>query len=248
MSDFRTNNLPTRARDTLWKLVNPWSLIILCVGVFSSYDRVLAQSAAQSNEDKKKCAIADVRKVWIAKHREIADANKLLDSLNAAAKTYKRDDFGHNDHTIEEKKQLQEEATELFARARITFDKLISKIASRTTRACEVCSLKEVYEKSVKAGLDDLTENQLRGIASEEKKVDRLDDIVRVQQTLQQRRLDLKAAEVGSERWLTLSALIKSLENDRAVGIKEIVGAPQSVDKTPFSKVLGDPKSGGFKC
>lgn len=201
-----------------------------------------ASAQMQKTGAKETCVIVDVRKNWIAKHKEIRAANDVLNSLKTAVKDYKLDDFGHENHSNAQKKQLQQEAVDLFALARETFDKLIDKIASRTTRACEVCALKAVYEMSIAAGLEDVTEDQLREFMNP-KKLPKLETLMLTFRLLQAKKAAQETAVKASDQWLKLDGEVQSLSSQILDLRKEMIKGDPPSDRDRFSTEIAK-----FKC
>lgn len=169
-------------------------------------------NAAAQIKTEKPCIMSDVRKNWIDKNKEIREANKLLDDLNKKVGAYDLSNFGHDRHSRERKEQLRKEATELFASARKTFDGLIDRISSRTSRACEVCALKSVYEIAVRAKLENVTEDQLEEFTNPDKR-SKLEQLMNAHALLSAKEQEQNLSPKASDKWLKLDKEVNFLKD-----------------------------------
>jgi hypothetical protein len=113
-------------------------------------------------ESKPTCEIKLVQADWIKKHDAIKQLRDALATANKDVPKYPLKDFGYDD---ESQKAGQKAAIGLVNDTDAAFKSLIGLIASRRTRVCAVCGLKEDYLVAKQGGILDVTEPEL--LASE---------------------------------------------------------------------------------
>lgn len=109
-------------------------------------------------ESKPTCEIKAVQAEWIKKHDAIKQLRAALAATNEEVPKYPLKDFGYDD---ESQKAGQKAAIGLVKDTDTAFKSLISLIASRRTRVCAVCGLKDDYLVAKQGGILDVSELEL---------------------------------------------------------------------------------------
>jgi hypothetical protein len=186
------------------------------------------------------CETTNVRVDWIARHRAVRDANEVLKALNSQIAIYPADDFGHDEATRDE---LRKEAVALFKSAREAYDGFFGRVAARTTRACEVCDLKALYQLATQAGLVRIHENQLKEFI---RKPDLLTDLrllANTNSTLEITRAKLKNMSISDPAYGTVLAQVGNLERDVQAQTAQLLDKLPRPTNDPFQAVLA-----GYQC
>lgn len=184
------------------------------------------------------CETTTVKADWISRHRAVSDANEVLGALNSQIAIYPADDFGHDQKT---RKDLQNEAVALFKRARESYDGFFSRVAAQTTRACEVCDLKTLYQLATQGGLGEIIhENQLKEIKGP--LTQDLQLLANTNSTLEITEAKLKNMSVSDPNYAATLGQVQGLKRD-VDRLKKALNLPDPQGQDSFKTVLS-----GYKC